>query len=450
MKNLLYSSALLLISISVQAQNLTLNTVTDITGILNESSGVVFIPPNKLYTHNDSGGNDEIYELDTLGNLMRTITINSGNNTDWEDITKDNNNNIYIGDFGNNNNDRTNLRIYKIQNPASFTGNSVTAQQISFEYPDQTMFPPAPAKRNFDAEGFVWYNDSLYIFTKNRTAPFNGYCKLYKIPAIPGNHVAQICDSVFLCGTSQPDCFVTSAALSPDNKHLILLNHSKMWWFSCFNGTDFFHGEKTTITLNTNTQKEAVAFDNHQQVYVTDEFVSVNNSGGKLYKANVSTFTQQPFVNILSDTIFCSNCSISVDSFAGTLTWNSGQSGPMITPSNAGWYKVTASTANNCTYQDSVYVAFIQALQSTLSDDSGIFLTLQNKNQLSGYLKEISHSSCELQLYDILGKSILTHHIFINNNPQQFNIDCNLTKGLYVLTLRTKSGVRSRKILIED
>jgi hypothetical protein len=63
---------------------------------------------------------DEIYEIDTLGNLIRTININSANNSDWEDITQDDLNNFYIGDFGNNNNDRTNLRIYKIPSPTSF------------------------------------------------------------------------------------------------------------------------------------------------------------------------------------------------------------------------------------------------------------------------------------------------------------------------------------------
>ena len=96
------------------SQNISLNNIGSLTNILNESSGITFIAPNRLYTHDDSSGNDEIYEIDTLGNLIRTINVNNANNTDWEDITKDNLNNIYIGNFGNNNNDRTDLKIYKI------------------------------------------------------------------------------------------------------------------------------------------------------------------------------------------------------------------------------------------------------------------------------------------------------------------------------------------------
>jgi hypothetical protein len=98
------------------SQNISLNNIGSLTNILNESSGITFIAPNRLYTHDDSSGNNEIYEIDTLGNLIRTININNANNTDWEDITKDNLNNIYIGNFGNNDNDRTNLKISPAQN----------------------------------------------------------------------------------------------------------------------------------------------------------------------------------------------------------------------------------------------------------------------------------------------------------------------------------------------
>lgn len=438
------------LSTYLSAQNLTLNGVSNITGVLSESSGIVFTAPNRLYTHNDSGGNDEIYELDTLGNLIRTITINSANNSDWEDIAKDDANNIYIGDFGNNNNDRTNLRIYKIPAPSTFTGNSVAAQVISFVYPDQTQFPPPPTKRNFDAEGFVWFNDSLFIFTKNRTAPFNGYCKLYKIPAVPGNHVAQICDSVFLCGTSQPECYVTSAALSPDHKHLVLLNHSKMWWFSCFNGSNFFDGQKINITLNTNTQKEAIAFDNHQQIFVTDEFVTVNNSGGNLYKSNVSGFLQNPQVSITADTIICNNCTLSVDSFIGNLLWSSGENTSVITPSNGGWYSVTATTQNQCSAADSVYVSFLQSLSYSNNQSFDIIITGQQNNHITGYLQNVNNSSCELYIYDMIGKCMHMQELSIGNTQQQFRINCNLSKGLYVLCVKTKDSFQSRKFFIEE
>ena len=55
-----------------------------------------------------------LYELNvTNGNVSRTVTIQNAANVDWEDICTDDDY-IYIGDFGNNSGNRTNLRIYKV------------------------------------------------------------------------------------------------------------------------------------------------------------------------------------------------------------------------------------------------------------------------------------------------------------------------------------------------
>ncbi len=78
-----------------------------------ETSGLVFFD-NRLITHNDSGGMNALYEINTgTGNISRTVTIQNATNVDWEDICTDNDY-IYIGDFGNNNGNRTNLKIYKV------------------------------------------------------------------------------------------------------------------------------------------------------------------------------------------------------------------------------------------------------------------------------------------------------------------------------------------------
>jgi hypothetical protein len=432
------------------AQPIPLTNISNITNILNESSGLTFITPNRLYTHNDSGGNDEIYELDTLGNLIRTITINSANNSDWEDITQDNQQNIYIGDFGNNNNDRTNLRVYKIPSPLSFSGNSTTANVIEFNYPDQTMFPPNPTKRNFDVEGFVWFNDSLFLFTKNRTAPFNGYCKMYKIPATPGTYTAQLCDSVFLCANSQNECWVTSAALSPDNSHLALLNNSKIWWFSCFNGSNFFEGKMATIALNSTTQKEGISFKNNHQVYITDEFFNPDNSGGNLYEANLINYLQMPYVNITPDTIICDNCTISVDVFAGSLAWNNGLFGPSITPTSTGWYSVVARTLNNCESIDSVYISYLQGLNENNLNKLSLVFNETSNSRISGIISNAKNEACSVYLTDISGKLISTLSWQSTQKKQSFTMPVNLSNGLYFLNLNSTQEHSAYKFIISN
>ena len=71
-----------------------------------ETSGLLFLN-GKLITHNDSGDDSNLYEIDTItGNITRTVSVSNATNIDWEDIAQDDTY-IYIGDFGNNNGTRT-------------------------------------------------------------------------------------------------------------------------------------------------------------------------------------------------------------------------------------------------------------------------------------------------------------------------------------------------------
>jgi hypothetical protein len=152
-----------------------------------ETSGLLFFD-SKIITHNDSGNQPNLYEIDSLsGNLLRTIYINNATNIDWEDITEDENH-IYIADIGNNNGNRTDLKIYKLLKSDFKNSTSVSAEIISFSYEDQTDFDSKPNASNFDAESIVIYNNSILIFTKNW-----GDLKtnVYKIPLIIGNHLAK-------------------------------------------------------------------------------------------------------------------------------------------------------------------------------------------------------------------------------------------------------------------
>jgi hypothetical protein len=312
------------------------------------------------------------------------------------------------------------------------------------------MFPPNPTKRNFDAEGFVWYNDSLYIFTKNRTAPFNGYCKMYKIPDIAGVHTAVICDSIFLCGDSQSDCWVTSAALSPNKKHLALLNHNKIWWFSCFNDNKFFDGAKATITLNNNTQKEGITFKNNHEVYITDELSVIDNSGGKLYEADLSIYINMPYVGIDADSIICDNCSLSVDSFVGALEWSNGMFGPSITPNYTGWYYVNAKNFNNCVYTDSVYISYLQGLPTNTMNTPKIKIYETRSSYISGVFENTNGADCLIQLRDLTGKIIYANKFSTVQNNQTFGLNVNLSKGVYLLYIHTSQNYITHKISISE
>jgi hypothetical protein len=277
-----------LIGFAASGQNLTLREVCSLPASLSETSGLESTGPNQFWTHNDSGGQAALYGLDTLGNITRTITLSNATNVDWEDISRDSNGNLYLGDFGNNNNDRKNLRIYKIPSPAGITGNTVSAGIIQFSYPDQKAYPPADNQKNFDMEAMLFFKDSLYLFSKNKTLPFNGYTKLYRLPTQPGMYTAVLVDSLYT-GTDAIAGQITAAAVSPDGKRVALLSYTKLYVFGGFTGSAFFKGQLTQLDIGSLTQKEGICFADNCTIYITDE--EFFSTGRRLYKANICPLT---------------------------------------------------------------------------------------------------------------------------------------------------------------
>ena len=82
---------------------------------LKEVSGITLSQDNNtIWAIEDQGNKNVIYGVDRKGNLTSDVLVENAENHDWEDITKDAAGNIYIGDFGNNDNDRQNLSILKV------------------------------------------------------------------------------------------------------------------------------------------------------------------------------------------------------------------------------------------------------------------------------------------------------------------------------------------------
>ncbi|MCC5918722.1 MAG: T9SS type A sorting domain-containing protein [Cryomorphaceae bacterium] len=286
-------SIFLPILLGAQSFQATVRKLVDLPSQVKESSGIVLDGIDKVWTHNDSGYENELFLVDTNGLLLRTLVVINVTNMDWEDLAKDDNNNIWINDAGNNGNGRTDLRLYRIADPNIHSADSVTAEIIDFTFSDQTQFPPSPANRNFDIEAMVWFQDSLFLFTKNRSTPFNGYTKMYSLPATPGVHIAQLKDSLFVDSDIQRGR-ITAADMDPATQTLALLSRSMVLCFKNFSGTSFFHGDEYRYMFTGRVdQVEALAFIDSTTLYMTDEGDPGNNVPGGLYKVmlqeNLST-----------------------------------------------------------------------------------------------------------------------------------------------------------------
>lgn len=224
----------------------------------NESSGLVKgNNSNSFWTHNDSGGKPELYEIDSTGKLLSVKKVSNAKNTDWEDLTSDENGTIYIGDFGNNSNTRRSLDIYKV--PADKSG----PEKITFSYADQKEFPPPADKLNYDCEAFFYSKNNLYLFSKNRSTT-NQYVKLYQMPSKTANYVISPIDSIRI------KTQVTSADISPDGKIFALLTYGKILLFRIEEGKINFRHPLGCFRI-VRKQTEALIFLNNSDMLITNE-----------------------------------------------------------------------------------------------------------------------------------------------------------------------------------
>lgn len=260
----------ILFSFQFMACSQTVRTINSLPSSLAENSGMLVSNENAIWLHNDGGDSAKLYLIDTFGTVLKTILLTNVTNLDWEDITYDNQGRAYIGEFGNNLNNRQNLKVYRIPHPDSISGNTVVAETIEYYYPEQTAFPPADSEKKYDTEAMIHFQDSLYLFTKDRTSPHQGYTWLYQISADTGTHAAVLLDSFH---TNQISYVfeVTGAAMSPNQEQLALLGANTVWWFTGFTGNRFFDGMVQTVSLNSTTQKEALDFVDNERLYFSNE-----------------------------------------------------------------------------------------------------------------------------------------------------------------------------------
>jgi len=248
---------------------------------LTEPSGMQFIynPINghfEYWIHNDYSANYapliHSIHLDDITNIKRTIDLDIPY-IDFEEMAMDENENLYIGDFGNwvYPNDPV---VYKFPGPNDFGGATPpSVESIKYQYPTSGVT---------DAETMIHFDGELYIFSKTVNPNFDPaldptFTYVYKIPDSPApggaNHTAILHDTkqVILPTDVNPNRYkIVGAALSPNKKVLTLLSYERIWIFSCFEGNDFFGGTATSIPINYR-QHEAVSFLNNHAIVLTKE-----------------------------------------------------------------------------------------------------------------------------------------------------------------------------------
>lgn len=244
-----------------------------------ECSGIDFYNNSTIWIHNDANSFDtHLYAIDSSGALVRSVNITNAYNVDWEDLTHDAGYHfMYIGDFGNNLYNRTNLRIYRVPYNSLLTSTSVAASAINFSFPDQTQFPATWT--NFDMEAFIHYRGMLYLFSKASGAAA-GYTKLYSLPDTSGTYVATLIDSFYVQDR------ITGADINEDSSSVAIISNENIRVFRNWTGNNFFTGTYTMLSFSGGvTHKEGISFMDDNHIYLVDEN---HGTGNFLYTSDLT------------------------------------------------------------------------------------------------------------------------------------------------------------------
>ncbi len=265
---------LLLLFQSGFTQEWEVSFLSPLDRLVSESSGLL-IQDGKGITHNDSGNDSKLFEIDLVtGKVLRSVFVRNATIVDWEDICRDENY-LFIADFGNNQGTRTDLRILKIEIDSFLKKDTVRAEFIYFDYRDQDTFSPAPFETNYDAEALVSYRDSLFIFTKQWG---NFKTRVYPLSKVPGEYSISAIDSL------DTNFMVTGADVNESSNLMGIVGYNfSRAFFLPLPADELRHGFSRTFnvfTLETtgSMQVEALAFDKMGLGYFTSESNTIGDA----------------------------------------------------------------------------------------------------------------------------------------------------------------------------
>lgn len=247
--------------------------ITTLDAVMKETSGLA-LSDGQLLTHNDRGGDNVLYAIDTIdGSVARKVRITGAVNVDWEDLAMGDSL-LFIGDMGNNNGDRTDLRIYTVERGCVVSGAAEcpVRDTIRFHFPEQTDFTHGK-EHNFDCEAIAYHIGSIYLFTKHRT---DANTVAYRLPAIGGDHPAERLGTFAAGGRiTGADIFTDSdgrtvAALVGYNKKAACF----LWLLDGTPDSGFLDGQRTRHLLGPYRelgQMEAVVDDGTGGLFLSSE-----------------------------------------------------------------------------------------------------------------------------------------------------------------------------------
>lgn len=273
MKGLFFSIILSLFGTEVYSQTIK---KYDLSKELSEISGIEQLNDSLLVALNDSGDKSRVYVLNLQGKIIKEVKVKDAENVDWEDLARDDKY-LYIADVGNNENKREDLSIYRVKIMDVVFHDEIKADEIKIEYKEQKKFPPKKEKLFFDAEGIAVCNDTIFLFTKNRSKPSSGTTFVYKIPTKKGKYKLKSSDEIYIGDRGVWKDAITAADFYGGDFYLMTYNRIIIKTYK--NGRFVDRG---VVKFKRLTQKESIVVRSKNEFFIADEHQKVLG-GGKLY-----------------------------------------------------------------------------------------------------------------------------------------------------------------------
>lgn len=244
----------------------TAQQVSQLPDELSEVSGIELFRDSIFFAINDGGNKSEVYVISKHMKLIKKVEVREVKNHDWEALALDNEY-LYIGDIGNNLNKRKNLQIHRIPVKGLLEKTKVSAETMEIQYSEQKDFPPIRSQLYFDAEAMTSHNGKLWIFTKNKTKPFDGRSFVYEIKFIPG--VKKTLSKSFELVAGKSDWLLDSFTGAESFKeYLYLLTYSQIirykWKGNTLQKID-------ANSLPGYAQMEAITVNTKGQIFIANE-----------------------------------------------------------------------------------------------------------------------------------------------------------------------------------
>jgi hypothetical protein len=235
---------------------------------LTESSGVAASrrQPGVLWTLNDSGHKPWIFATDTLGRDLGTFRVTDAHNYDWEAIALGpcgGRECLYIADTGDNEERRSEVRIYRVPEPGlpAVSPTTLPAEALEVRYPD--------GPRDVEA-AFVGGDGTVFLISKGR----DGTVQAYRVPARAWTErdpvVAEAIGRLPIESSGLGN-LVTDAALSPAGDRVAVRTYLAVFLFALTRRNTLLPLGVACDAAGLQVQGEGISWLDDRRVVLTSE-----------------------------------------------------------------------------------------------------------------------------------------------------------------------------------